>query len=58
MLLQIPFPPENPAETMPQKGCSLPHRNKNQKIQTLICHGQSKPEIAAGALFQTMDVTV
>ena len=55
--MQIPFPPENPAETMSQKGLSLPHQNKNQEIQTLIYDGQSWLEIAAGALFQTLAVT-
>ena len=55
--MQIPFPPENPAETSPQKSFSLPHQNKNQEIQTLIYDGQSWLEIAAGALFQTLAVT-
>jgi hypothetical protein len=41
---------------MPQKGFSLTHQNKNLKIQTLICQGESGAEIVAGALFQTMVV--
>jgi len=57
MLMQIPFPSENQAESMPEKDFLLLHLNKNKQIQTLRYWGQSSLEKLAGALFQTMAVT-